>query len=35
LDKLFGLTGFRHMWTLEETVQDLLDRARNRVAKVV
>ncbi|WP_027715010.1 NAD(P)-dependent oxidoreductase [Desulfuromonas sp. TF] len=35
LDKLFGLTDFSHNWTLEETVQDLLDRSRNRVAKVV
>ncbi|MCG7201202.1 NAD-dependent epimerase/dehydratase family protein [Marinobacter pelagius] len=33
LDKLRRLTGFEHAWTLEETLKDLIDRARKQITE--
>ncbi|MFO7530214.1 MAG: NAD-dependent epimerase/dehydratase family protein [Marinobacter sp.] len=33
LDKLRRLTGFEHAWTLEETLRDLINRARKQITE--
>ena len=35
LDKLFSLTNFRHKWTLEESIDDLIARTREFILKEV
>lgn len=35
LDKLRRLTGFRHHWTLEDTLDDLVDRVRGKATEAV